>query len=40
MAKLLVEKGADLTHKDRHNKTVVEIARRFKCTAVAEFLAM
>lgn len=39
MAKLLVEKGADIQHTDNNNKTAVDIARKAKQGEVAEFLA-
>lgn len=39
MAKLLVEKGADIQHTDASNKTAVEVARKAKHGDVTEFLA-
>lgn len=39
MAKLLVEKGAEVHHTDNSNKTPADIARKAKQTAVADFLA-
>lgn len=32
MCKLLIEKGANVTHLDTHNKTAIEYARRAKFT--------
>lgn len=38
MCKLLLEKGADITHHDSSRKTAVEYAKRAKYIDVAEYL--
>ena len=38
MCKMLVEKGANISHSDSDNKTAVQYARKFNKTEVLEYL--
>jgi hypothetical protein len=39
MCKTLIEKGADITHMDIHQKSAAEYAKKAKFTEVSEYLS-
>jgi ankyrin repeat protein len=39
MCKLLVERGAEVAHADKNNKTAADLARKYKYHETADYLA-